>query len=148
MSERQRVGHVWDPGGPSRLGLDSSNTLENGWDPGPSREAQNKPQEYKWRLAQKRGDADGVTAKKQPSEENEWKAPAVKMGCSCRTTRYVEIVSPMYAAQDDRPGLTNHNQTTLRLHWLTPLQKGGGPGDGPIGGKWAVSTDGGWIQNP
>ena len=61
MSERQRAGNVWDPGGPSRLDLDSSNTLGNGWDPGPSREAQNKPQEYKWRLAQETGDADGVT---------------------------------------------------------------------------------------
>ncbi len=113
MSERQRVENVWDPGGPSRLDLDSSNTLGNGWDPGPSREAQNKPQEYKWRLAQETGYADGVTANNQPSEENEWKAPAVKMRRSRRTTRYVEIVNPMSTAQDDRPGLTNHNQTTL-----------------------------------
>jgi hypothetical protein len=54
----------------------------------------------------------------------------------------------MYTALDDRPGLANHNQTTLRLHWLTPLRKGGGTGNGPIGGEWAVSTDGGWIQKP
>jgi hypothetical protein len=86
-----------------------------------------------WRLAQERGDADGVTANNQLLEGNKWKAPAVKMRRSCRTTRYVEIVSPMYTAQDDRPGLTNHNQTTMRLHWLTFLRKGGGSGDGPIG---------------
>jgi hypothetical protein len=43
MSERQRVGNVWDPGGPSRLSLDSSNTLGNGWDLDPSREVQNNP---------------------------------------------------------------------------------------------------------
>ena len=134
MSDRQRVETVWDLGGPSRLGLDSSNTLGNGWDPGPPWEAQHKSQEYKRRLAQERGYADGETANNQSSEENVWKAPAVKMRRSCRTTRYVETVSPMYTAQDDRPGLTNHNQPTLRLHWLTPLRKGGGTGDGPIGG--------------
>ena len=44
MSERQRAENVWDPGGPSMLDLDCSNTLGNGWDPGPSREAQNNLQ--------------------------------------------------------------------------------------------------------
>ena len=90
--------------------------------PWPPWEAQNKPQEYKRGLAQEGGYADGVTANNQPSEDNEWKASAVKMRRSCRTTRYVEIVSPMYTAQDDKPELTNHNQPTLRLHWLTPLR--------------------------
>ena len=71
MSERQRVENVWDPGGPSRLGLDSSNTLGKGWDPGPPREDQNKPQEYKWRLAQEGGYADGETVNSQLLEENE-----------------------------------------------------------------------------
>ena len=99
MSERQRVENVWDPGGPSRLDLDSSNTLGNGWDPGPSREAQNKPQEYKWRLAQETGYADGVTANNQPSEENEWKAPAVKMRRSGRLDRYRDI---QYQVHDTR----------------------------------------------
>ena len=47
MSDRQTVGTVWDLGGASRLGLDSSNTLGNEWNPGPPWEAQNKPQEYK-----------------------------------------------------------------------------------------------------
>ena len=130
------------PWGTSRLGLDSSNTLGKGWDPGPSREVQNKPQEYKWRLAQEGGYADGETANYQLLEENEWNAPAVKMRRTCRTTRYVETVGSIHTTQDDRPGLINHHQATLRLHWLTPLRKGGGTGDGLIGGKWAVSTDG------
>ena len=133
MSDRQRVETVRDLGGTSRLGLASSNTVGKGWDPGPPREVQNKPQEYKWRLAQEGGYADGETANSQSPEENEWKAPAVKMRCTCRTTRYVETVGPMYTAQDDRPGLINHQQATLRLHWLTPLRKGGGTGDGLIG---------------
>ena len=71
MSDRQRVETVWDLGGTSRLGLDSSNNLGKGWDPGPSWEAQNKPQEYKWRIAQEERHADGETANNQSLEENE-----------------------------------------------------------------------------
>jgi hypothetical protein len=36
MSERQKVGNVWDPGGPSRLDLDSSNTIRKWMGPWPS----------------------------------------------------------------------------------------------------------------
>ena len=146
-AERQRVRNVWVSGGPSRVGLDSSNTIGNGWDPYPPQEAQNKPLEYKRRLSQEGGDAAGVTANNQALTEKEWKAPAVKMRRSGRLDRYVETFSIRFTTPENRPKQTNHKQSILRLHWLTHQRKGGGHGDGTIGGKWAVSTDGDGLRS-
>jgi hypothetical protein len=134
--------------GPSRVDLDSSNTIGNGWDPGPPQEAQNKPLEYKRRYSQEGGDAAGMTANNQALTEKGWKSPAVKMRRSGRLDRYVETFSIRFTTPENRPEQTNYKQSILRLHWLTHHRKGGGHGDGTIGGKWAVSTDGGLTQKP
>jgi hypothetical protein len=89
-----------------------------------------------------------VTANNQASTEKDWKAPAVKMRRSGRLGRYVETFSIRFTTSENRPEQTNHKQSILRLHWLTHQRKGGRHGDGTIGGKWAVSTDGGWTQKP
>jgi hypothetical protein len=157
---------VWDPGIPighmrtnQTIVLDTVEriwhpTVHSGWlvgtqwDPGPPWEAQNKPLEYKQRLTQEGGDAAGMTANNQASTEKEWKAPAVKMRRSGRLDRYVETFSIRLTTPENRPEQTNHKQSILRLHWLTHQRKGGGHGDGTLGGRWAVSTDGGWTQKP
>jgi hypothetical protein len=132
---------------PERSGLDRINTVGNGWNPGPPREGQNRIQEYMQKIDQVRWYSDGVTTHHHPMERNDWKAPSGEMRRSGRLYRYVTTISRRSKVQEDRLELTTYKQTILRLNWLTPQRKNGGHDEGPIGGKWAVSTDGGWTQH-
>ena len=79
--------------------------------------------------------------------ENEWKTNELGRRKSVRTISDMETVRHMSLTQNDRSERKVPNQTTQRLHWLTPSRVDGGLGRGRNKGKWAVSTDGSWTQN-
>jgi hypothetical protein len=124
-----------------RSGLDSRNTIGNGWDPGPPREGQNPILGYKKPIDQVGRYSDGVPVHHHTTERKDWKAPSGKLRCTDSLHGYVTTFCSKSNVQEERPVSTTYNQTILRLHWLTPQWKGGGHDDGPLGGKWAVSTD-------